>query len=236
MRLNKYLAAAAVASRRSCDEIIREGRVTVNDRVIDDPAFDVDQEIHEVKVDRRVIKVVERLVYVILHKPLRHVTTVKDEKGRDSVVDLVNLPDRVYPVGRLDFDTTGLLLLTNDGDLTYRLMHPKFGVEKTYIAVLNKKINDHDVVQLRRGVDLFDGRTSPCKAIKLGKEVVQVTIHEGKNKQVKRMFRKLGYKVRELHRSEYGPIKLGKLKYGQWRFLKPPEIEALRAVAGMGKP
>jgi 23S rRNA pseudouridine2605 synthase len=233
MRLNRYLASAGVASRRSCDEIIKEGRVTVGVRVVDDPAFDVDMEIHVVKVDNRRIRVAHRLVYVMLHKPLRHVTTVKDEKGRDSVVDLVNVSERLFPVGRLDYDTTGLLLLTNDGELTFRLMHPKFGVNKTYVALLNKKIGDQEVAQLRRGVELFDGKTAPCKGVKLGKELVQVTIHEGKNKQVKRMFRKLGFKVRELHRSEYGPLKLGKLKYGQWRYLKPQEIEALKKVTGL---
>lgn len=233
MRLNRYLAAAGVASRRSCDEIIKEGRVTINDRVVSDPSFEVDGEIHVVEVDRRRVHLVQKLVYIMLHKPLRHVTTVKDERGRDSVVDLVGVSERVFPVGRLDYDTTGLLLLTNDGELTFRLMHPRFGVEKTYVAVLNKKVGEGDVATLRRGVVLMDGKTAPCRAVRLAKEVVQITLHEGKNKQVKRMFRKLGFKVRELHRSEYGPLKLGRLKYGQWRFLKPQEVAALKRVAGL---
>ena len=233
MRLNKYLASAGVASRRSCDELIKEGRVTINGNPVDDLSTVVDIELDAVAVDGRPVHVKTKDVYIMLHKPLNYVTTVKDEKGRDSVVDLVKISDRVFPVGRLDFDTTGLLLLTNDGELTFRLAHPKFGVEKTYVAVLNKKISDHELIILRKGVVLFDGKTAPCKAVKLAKDVVQITIHEGKNKQVKRMFRKLGYKVRELHRTQYGPLHLAKLKYGQWRNLRLPEVQALKKAVGL---
>ncbi|MCK6542274.1 rRNA pseudouridine synthase [bacterium] len=235
MRLNKFMATAGVASRRSCDEIIGEGRVTVNGQAVTDLSYQVDEALDRVEVDGQLLSIKEKDVYIILHKPLRYVTTVKDERGRDSVVDLVKITERVYPVGRLDFDTTGLLLLTNDGELAFRLAHPKFGIEKTYIALLNKKIGESELQQLRRGVVLIDGKTAPCKAEKLGKELVKITIHEGKNKQVKRMFRKLGYKVRELHRSQYGPIQLGKLKYGQWRNLKPAEVLALKKATGLIK-
>ncbi|KAB2879076.1 rRNA pseudouridine synthase [bacterium] len=233
MRLNKYLATAGVASRRSCDEVIKEGRVTVNGNTVSDLSTFVDVELDKVEVDGRPVHVKTKDVYILLHKPLNYVTTVKDEKGRDSVIDLVRISDRVFPVGRLDYDTTGLLLMTNDGELTFRLSHPKFGVEKTYVAVLNKKINEQELSYLRKGVVLIDGKTAPCKAIKLGKEVVQITIHEGKNKQVKRMFRKLGFKVRELHRTQYGPLHLAKLKYGQWRNLRPPEVQALKKAVGL---
>ncbi len=233
MRLNKFLATAGVASRRSCDEIIREGRVTVNGEPVTDLATVVDIELDRVEVDGKHVSLKTKDIYILLHKPLKYVTTVKDEKGRDSVVDLIKINDRIYPVGRLDADTTGLLLLTNDGELAYRLAHPKFGVEKTYIAGLNKKADEKDLITLRRGVNLIDGKTAPCKAFKIGKEAVQITIHEGKNKQVKRMFRKLGYKVRTLHRSQYGPIQLGKLKYGMWRNLKPNEILALKKIVGL---
>ncbi len=233
MRLNKYLATAGVASRRSSDELIKEGRVTINGNAVNDLATVVDVELDAIAVDGRPVYLKTKDVYIMLYKPLNYVTTVKDEKGRDSVVDLVKIAERVFPVGRLDYDTTGLLLMTNDGELTFRLSHPKFGVEKTYIAVLNKKISDQEVAQLRKGVELFDGKTAPCKAVKLGKEVVQISIHEGKNKQVKRMFRKLGFKVRELHRTQYGPLRLAKLKYGQWRHLRHPEIEALKKAVGL---
>ncbi len=233
MRLNHFLASAGVTSRRSAETIVREGRVKVNGQVVTDVARDVDPDLDTVLVDGASVRVVTRLVYVMLHKPVKRVTTVKDEKGRNSVVDLVNITERVFPVGRLDYDTTGLLLLTNDGELSYRLTHPKYGVRKTYVAVLNKKIGDRELEHLRRGVQLFDGKTVPSQAVKLGTQVVEVTIHEGKNKQVKRMFRKLGYKVRELHRSRLGPLQLGKLKYGQWRHLRPQEVQALKKAVGL---
>ena len=233
MRLNKYLAAAGLASRRSSESLIQEGRVTINGHVMRDLSTVVDTEIDQVEVDGRPVYVKTKDVYILLHKPLNFVTTVKDEKGRDSVVDLVKTGERIYPVGRLDYDTTGLLILTNDGELAYRLAHPKYGVEKTYIARLNKKINDHDLQQLRRGIQLVDGKTAPCRARKLGKEIVELAIHEGKNKQVKRMFRKLGFKVIELHRAAYGSLQLGKLKYGQWRNLKPAEVLGLKKLVGL---
>ncbi len=233
MRLNKFLAEAGIASRRSSESIIREGRVTINGHVVTDVAREVDVSLDAVEVDGKSAHVKRHNVYVLLHKPKGTVTTVKDERGRDSVVDRVKISDRVFPVGRLDYDTTGLLLLTNDGDLAYRLMHPKFGIEKTYVAVLSKKITESELQKLRRGVPLIDGKTAPCKAVKLGKEVVALTIHEGRNKQVKRMFRKLGFKVRELHRTAYGPVQLGRLKYGAWRNLKPNEVMALRKAAGL---
>ncbi len=233
MRLNKFLAEAGVASRRSSESIIREGRVRINGEVVTDLATDVDVELDRVQVDEREVILKQKNVYVLLHKPRKYVTTVKDEKGRDSVVDLVKISERVFPVGRLDYDTTGLLLLTNDGELAYRLMHPKFGVDKTYVVLLSKKISEGELQKLRRGVMLVDGKTSPCKAVKMGKEMVAVTIHEGRNKQVKRMFRKLGYKVRELHRTAFGSLQLGRLKYGAWRYLKPNEVQILRKLVGL---
>jgi len=233
MRLNKFLADAGVASRRSSESIIREGRVTINGFVVTDFATDVDVDLDKVEVDGRPVHVHQKNVYIMLHKPMNYVTTVKDEKGRDSVVDLVKIAERVFPVGRLDYDTTGLLLMTNDGELAFRLTHPKFGVEKTYVAVLSKKIGEQELAKLRRGVQLFDGRTSPAKVTKLGKEIVEITIHEGKNKQVKRMFRKLGFKVRQLYRTKYGSIMLAKLKYGQWRNLRPQELESLKKLVGL---
>jgi 23S rRNA pseudouridine2605 synthase len=233
IRLNRYMAMAGVDSRRDCDELIKAGRVSVNGAVTDILSTEIDPEKDVVELDGRALLINVKWVYILLHKPLKYVTTVHDDKGRDSVVDLIKSDVRVYPVGRLDYDTTGLLLLTNDGELTYRLMHPKFGVEKTYIAELSKKISEQELNLLRRGVMLVDGKTAPAKAVKLGKQLVEITIHEGKNKQVKRMFRKLGFKVRSLHRSKYGPILLGKLKYGQYRMLKPFEVTALKKLVGM---
>lgn len=233
MRLNRFLAEAGLASRRSSEDIILEGRVTINGHPVSDLATEVDPELDQVMVDGKRIHLKQKNIYILLHKPLNYVTTVKDEKGRDSVVDLIKISERIFPVGRLDYDTTGLLLLTNDGELSFRLTHPKFGVEKTYIAVLNKRITEKELIILRKGVRLFDGTTSPCKAKKLAKEAVEITIHEGKNKQVKRMFRKLGFKVRQLYRIRYGQLMLGKLKYGQWRNLKPQEVDALKKIVGL---
>jgi 23S rRNA pseudouridine2605 synthase len=233
MRLNKYIATAGVASRRSSDELIKEGRVAVNGNIVTDLATVVDVEIDQITVDGKSIHVKTKDVYVMLHKPANYVTTVKDEKGRDSVIDLVKMSERIFPVGRLDYDTTGLLLLTNDGELSFRLAHPKYGIDKTYVALLNKKISEQELSVLRKGVVLIDGKTAPCKAVKLSPTLVEITIHEGKNKQIKRMFRKLGFKVRELHRSKYGTLQLAKLKYGQWRHLHTQEVQALKRAVGL---
>lgn len=233
IRLNRFLAMSGVDSRRDCDELIRSGRVSVNGVRADQLSTEVNPDTDRVELDGRALSLSVKRVYYLLYKPLKYVTTVHDEKGRDSVVDLIKTDIRVFPVGRLDYDTTGLLLLTNDGELAYRLMHPKFGVEKTYIAELSKKITEYELNQLRRGIQLSDGKTAPAKALKLGKQTVMITIHEGKNKQIKRMFRKLGFKVRTLHRTKYGPVSLGKLKYGQYRVLKPAEVAALKKTVGL---
>ncbi len=233
IRLNRFLAMSGVDSRRDCDELIRSGRVSVNGVRADQLSTEVNPDTDRVELDGRALSLSVKRVYYLLYKPLKYVTTVHDEKGRDSVVDLIKTDIRVFPVGRLDYDTTGLLLLTNDGELAYRLMHPKFSVEKTYIAELSKKITEYELNQLRRGIQLSDGKTAPAKAVKLGKQTVMITIHEGKNKQIKRMFRKLGFKVRTLHRTKYGPVSLGKLKYGQYRVLKPAEVAALKKTVGL---
>lgn len=233
IRLNRFVAMAGIASRRDADELIRQGEISVNGFVVDDLSFMVNPQKDIVIYRGQILKPEKKKIYILLHKPMNYVTTADDEKERDSVLDLINIPERVFPVGRLDYDTTGLLIITNDGDLAHRLMHPKYGVEKTYLAELNDKISEVHLNQLRRGIQLSDGKTSPCRVRKLGKELVEIRIHEGRNKQIKRMFRKLGFKVRALHRIRYGPIELGKLKYGQWRYLKPYEITALKESAGI---
>ena len=224
---------AGVASRRSCDDLIRQGLISVNGRTVHLLSTEIDPDKDKIIYDGRRITVEDKKIYIMLHKPLNYVTTADDDKGRDSVLDLINIAERVFPVGRLDYDTTGLLLITNDGDLAHRLMHPTYGVEKTYIAELNSKIQEDQIGILRKGVQLIDGKTAPCKAFKIGKELVEISIHEGRNKQVKRMFRKLGFKVRSLHRIKYGPVSIGKLKYGQWRNLKQIEIDALKKTVGL---
>jgi 23S rRNA pseudouridine2605 synthase len=224
MRLNAYLARAGIASRRGADELIKAGRVRVNGEpgvlntfVGPDDAVDVDGE--------RVAA--QRLAYVLLHKPAGTVTTARDPQGRPTVVDLVDLPERVVPVGRLDFDTTGALLLTNDGPLAHRLGHPRYGVEKTYEVDVQGRPDDAALRRLACGVELEDGMTAPARARRLGPSKIELTIHEGRNRQVKRMCEAIGHPVRRLHRAAYAGLTLEGLEPGQWRELEPSEVERL---------
>jgi pseudouridine synthase len=230
MRLNAYLARAGVASRRRADELITAGRVTVNGRpgelrtVVD--ADDV------VEVDgRRVAR--QRLAYLLLHKPAGVVTTARDPHGRRTVVDLVPGEPRVVPVGRLDADTTGALLLTNDGRLAHRLAHPRYRVDKVYEAQVEGEPSAAALRRLAAGVDLEDGRTAPARVRRLGRRRLELTIHEGRKHQVKRMLEAVGHPVRRLHRSRYAGLDLRGLRPGQWRPLTADEVEGLRRLVGL---
>jgi 23S rRNA pseudouridine2605 synthase len=225
VRLNAFLARAGIASRRRADELIKAGRVTVNgepgqlntivgarDRV------EVDGE----EVAR------QRLAYVLLHKPAGVVTTARDPQGRATVVGLVPHEPRVVPVGRLDADTTGALVLTNDGQLAHRLGHPRYGVEKTYVAEVEGDPDEVALQRLREGVELEDGRTAPAGARRLGPGCVELVLHEGRKHQVKRMLEAVGHPVTRLHRSDYAGLTLAGLGPGQWRELESSEVERLR--------
>ena len=225
MRLNAYLARAGVASRRRADELIKAGRVTVNgepgrlntvvgarDRV------EVDGE----EVAR------QRLAYVLLHKPAGVVTTARDPQGRPTVVGLVPHEPRVVPVGRLDVDTTGVLLLTNDGQLAHRLAHPRYGVEKTYVAEVERDPDEDALRRLREGIELEDGWTAPAGARRLGPGRVELVLHEGRKHQVKRMLSAVGYPVTRLHRSAYAGLTLEGLEPARWRELDAAEVDQLR--------
>jgi 23S rRNA pseudouridine2605 synthase len=231
MRLAKYLAHAGVASRRASETIIADGRVTVDGAVITDPARDVDDS-RAVKVDGRRVKTAGQThVVYLLNKPAGVVSTAKDEHGRRTVVSLVPTEDRLYPVGRLDYDTTGLILLTNDGDLAHRLTHPKFEVPRTYRArVANAPVNEPAIRSLREGVELEDGLTAPAKVRRLASNHLEITIREGRKRQVKRMLEAVGHPVRSLERVAFGPLRLGSLDIGEFRELKPAEIEHLRSL------
>jgi 23S rRNA pseudouridine2605 synthase len=224
VRLNRYLASTGVGSRRAADEIIRAGRVTVNGAAAELGTLVSDGD--DVRVDGRPVQVQETMV-VLLHKPAGVVTTAHDPQGRPTVVDLVPTPVRLFPVGRLDRETTGLLLLTNDGALADRVMHPRHGVRKTYVARVAADPGAPVLERLRRGVELDDGPTAPAEVRLAGPGRVEITIHEGRNRQVRRMLAAVGHPARGLHRSAYGGLELGDLAPGEWRELTDAEVEAL---------
>jgi 23S rRNA pseudouridine2605 synthase len=227
MRLNAFLARAGVASRRRADELIKAGRVTVNSEP--GQLNTVVGARDRVEVDGQEVTR-QRLRYVLLHKPGGVVTTARDPQGRPTVVDLVPHEPRVVPVGRLDADTTGALLLTNDGQLAHRLAHPRYGVEKTYVADVEGDPDDDALRRLSEGVELEDGRTAPARARRLGPGRVQLVLHEGRKHQVKRMLGAVGHPVYGLHRSRYAGLDLEGLGPGEWRALAPHEVEAVRAL------
>jgi pseudouridine synthase len=226
MRLNAYLARAGVASRRGAEDLIRAGRVRVNGEVAGLATFVEPRD--TVEVDGRPIEP-EPLTYVLLHKPAGVVTTARDPQGRATVVGLVGHDRRVVPVGRLDADTTGALLLTNDGPLAHRLMHPRYEVDKVYEAEVEGEPSDEALAQLAEGIELDDGRTAPARVRSLGPSLVELTIHEGRKHQVKRMLQAVGHPVRRLHRSRYAGLTLDGLAPGEWRALTPGEVANLRA-------
>jgi len=226
MRLNAYLARAGIASRRASEEVIRAGRVTVNGRRAGFAT--VVQPGDRVEVDGEPIEP-EPLAYVLLHKPAGVVTTARDPQGRPTVVGLVDHEQRLVPVGRLDADTTGALLLTNDGRLAHRLMHPRYEVDKVYVAEVEGRPGPDALRRLAEGVVLDDGPTAPAVARSLGPGRVELTLHEGRKHQVKRMLEAVGHPVSRLHRSRYAGLDLQGLPAGRWRELSAGEIERLRA-------
>jgi pseudouridine synthase len=233
MRLNSYLARAGVASRRKADELIKAGRVRVNGKPGELNTFVESSD--RVEFDGNPVAK-QRLAYLLLHKPAGVVTTARDPGGRPTVVGLVPPEPRVVPVGRLDADTTGALLLTNDGELAHRLAHPRYQVDKVYVADVEGEPSDDTLRTLAEGVELDDGRTAPARARRLGPSKVELTLHEGRKHQVKRMCEAVGHPVRRLHRRAYAGLTLGKLKPGEWRELTPAEVERLRASTRTMRP
>jgi 23S rRNA pseudouridine2605 synthase len=222
VRLNAFLSRAGVASRRRSDELIKAGRVAVNGAP--GQLNTVVGRNDRVEVDGKEVAR-QRLAYVLLHKPQSVVTTASDPQGRPTVVDLVPIEPRVVPVGRLDVNTTGALLLTNDGQLAHRLAHPRYGVEKTYVAEVEGTPNEAALAALRNGVELDDGPTAPASARLLGPGRVELVVHEGRNHQVKRMLEAVGHPVTRLHRSAYAGLTADDLKPGKWRGLTAREVE-----------
>lgn len=233
MRLQKYLALSGVASRRASEKLISEGHVAVNGHVITEMGVQVDETADQITVDGKLIHLEEEKHYLAYYKPVGEVTTVSDPEGRATVMDKFrDYPVRLYPVGRLDFDSEGLLLLTNDGDMMNSLLHPSHEVDKTYLAKVSNRVEEESIRRLRAGVQL-DGRlTSPAHVRVVRYEafdtVLLVTIHEGRYRQVRRMFEAVGHQVVQLKRVGFGPIQLGDLPRGTWRQLTPNEIRKLK--------
>ena len=233
MRLNAYLARAGMASRRGADELIKAGRVTVNG---EQGQLNTFVEPHDrVAVDGAPVAAQE-LRYVLLHKPAGTVTTARDPQGRPTVVELVDVPERVVPVGRLDADTTGALLLTNDGPLAHRLAHPRYEVEKVYVADVDGEPDAAALQALAEGVELEDGLTAPATVRCLAPSRIELVLHEGRNRQVRRMLEAVGHPVRRLHRSVYAGLTLEGLELGAWRELEPSEVERLTILRREPKP
>jgi 23S rRNA pseudouridine2605 synthase len=232
MRLVKFVANAGVASRRASERLIADGRVQVGGETVTDPARDVG-EAAEVTVDGAPVTLpaAGELVVYAVHKPAGVVSTASDPQRRRTVVSLVASERRLYPIGRLDIDATGLMLLTNDGELAHQLTHPSFEVPKTYRAVVGGgRIGDAALRRLRHGVVLEDGRTAPARARRLAPDTIELTIHEGRNRQVKRMCEAVGHRVTALQRTAFGPLELGDLPVGRSRRLTAAELDALSAA------
>ena len=222
-RLNKFIASCGICSRRKADELIQSGRIKVNGEVVKDLGVKVSLE-DKVELDGKTISKEEKKVYLMLNKPVGYVTTASDEKGRKNVLDLIYEDVRVYPIGRLDMYTEGLLLLTNDGDFANKLMHPKFEIDKRYVVTTDTKVTRQMLETLRNGVNIGDYVTREAKVEKIDEENISITIHEGKNRQVRRMCEAVGIKVLKLKRTNYGPVSLGELPVAKYRHLTDFEL------------
>lgn len=235
MRLQKYMAMCGVASRRKSEEIIQEGRVKVNNKIVTELGTIVDPKTDKISVDGKMIKMESNKIYIMINKPIGYVSSLKDEKGRRTVTDLIEgVNERIYPIGRLDADTTGLLLLTNDGDLAYKLTHPRNNIDKKYIAIVDGIPNKSALDSLRKGVYIDGKKTSPAK-VKIAKKydedsILDIVIHEGRNRQVKKMCEAVGHPVKKLKRVSIGEIEIGGLNVGYWRFLNDEELEYLKSL------
>ncbi len=237
IRLQKFLAEAGIASRRKCEELIVEGKIEVNSKVVTQLGIKINPSSDKVTYNGKIVENVSKKVYILLNKPIGYVTTVKDQFGRDNVLDLVKIKERIVPCGRLDMYTSGALILTNDGNFIFKITHPKHEITKTYTVTLNGIISDEEIQKLRDGVEIDDNgvpyitRKAKVKILKTDIEKnisrIEITIHEGKNRQVRKMCETLGRKVLALHRSKIGDISVKDLDLGKWRYLKKYEIDKL---------
>jgi pseudouridine synthase len=236
VRLNRFIAMAGVASRRKAEALILNGEVTVNKVVVTNLSTKVSPSTDHVAISGRSISIEEKLVYIVLNKPKDYITTARDEKNRKTVYDLVQTRERIFPVGRLDRNTTGVLLFTNDGKLAHRLMHPSHQIDKSYHVELTSGVDHKDIEKIKKGVHIEDGKTAPARVDSIpgtkNRNLV-ITIHEGRNKQVRRMFESLGYEVKRLDRVQYAGLTAEGLGRGRWRYLSNPEVRMLKKFSGM---
>ena len=236
VRLNRFIAMSGVASRRKAEELILNGDVTINKIVVTELSTKVSPSSDRVAVNGRNISIESKLVYLILNKPKDYITTAKDEKNRKTVYDLVRTRERIFPVGRLDRNTTGVLLFTNDGELANLLMHPSHGVDKSYYVELTTGVGTKEIEKIKKGVHIEDGKTAPARVEPIPgtkNRSLVITIHEGRNRQVRRMFESLGYEVKRLDRVQYAGLTSEGLRRGHWRYLSTPEVRMLKKQAGM---
>ncbi|TCS84100.1 pseudouridine synthase [Tepidibacillus fermentans] len=237
-RLQKVISEAGIASRRKAEQLIIDGQVMVNGKTVTELGFKVDPLHDQILVNGKEIKIKTKKVVVLLNKPKKVITSMKDPQGRKTVIDLIRLQERIYPVGRLDYDTEGLLLLTNDGELANRLMHPRFELDKTYEAIVAGNPSEAELDQLRKGIQLEEGVTSPAKVEKIlinkkNQAKIKITIHEGRNRQVRRMFQAIGHPVVHLKRIQYGFLTLSGVSVGKYRFLSEDEICQLKQLVSL---
>lgn len=232
-RLQKYLANCGIASRRKCEEHILQGKVEVNGEIVKELGTKINPEKDVIKFENKIVKEIKKEIYILLNKPIGYVTTSDDQFGRDTVLDLVKVKERIVPVGRLDMYTSGALILSNDGDFVYKVTHPKHEIEKTYTVTIKGIVQNDEVEQLRKGVKIEDYTTKPAKVkilkTDLEKDIsrLEITIHEGKNRQVRKMCQAVGRKVLALHRSKIGNIGVKDLELGKWRYLNSKEVQQL---------
>ncbi|MBS5948990.1 MAG: rRNA pseudouridine synthase [Clostridium sp.] len=237
-RLQKYMARCGVASRRKCEEIILSGEVRINDNIVSELGVKINPEKDKVTYKGNIIKPEEKKLYIMLNKPEGYITSVKDEKGRKTILDLVKVEERIYPIGRLDYDSSGLILLTNDGDIYNKIIHPRVNIGKKYIATCRGEFSKEEIKRFENGIDIGGYITAEAKMTLLDIEkknnlvnsVVEIIIHEGKNRQIRRMCEALGHEVLSLKRVEVGSIKLGYLKKGQWRNLTDEELKYINSL------